>query len=218
MKYPVYAAAVIAVLAVAGIAASYAFGPDPNFGSGPSASLAEQTPAPTPTASILPARGMPGTRGPYLAGEFGWTAFELGSKTGMHSVIENESSPDESRQTQLIFAVENDCFPAARPRRGDVPAAKPTAKTVAGLDGLYLEPYDDPSVLFIVPPRGGETTAAYALPIGDRTLCAYLTWDAATTPDELNAAREVLESIRGQPFGQDGIRINFTLPAGWDTA
>ncbi|MBA2374494.1 MAG: hypothetical protein H0V74_09905, partial [Chloroflexi bacterium] len=65
---------------------------------------------------------------------------------------------------------------------------------------------------------GGETTAAYALPIGDRTLCAYLTWDAATTPDELNAAREVLESIRGQPFGQDGIRINFTLPAGWDTA
>ncbi len=43
MKYPVYAAAVIAVLAVAGIAASYAFGPDPNFGSGPSPSLAEQT-------------------------------------------------------------------------------------------------------------------------------------------------------------------------------
>lgn len=205
MKYPVYAAAVIAVLAVAGIAASYAFGPDPNFGSGPSPSLAEQTPAPTPTASMLPNLGMPGTRGPFPAGEFGWTG-ELGSKTGMHSVIENES-----RQTQLIFAVGNDCFRAA-------PGAKPTAATVAGLDGLYLEPYDDPSVLFIVPPGGGETTAAYALPIGDRTLCAYLTWDAATTPDELNAAREVLESIRGQPFGQDGIRINFTLPAGWDTA
>lgn len=204
------AAAVIGVLAVAGIAASYAFGPDPNFGSGPSPSLAEQTPAPTPTASMLPARGMPGTRRPSLAGEYGWTGELLGSKTGMHSVIGNESSPDEFRQTQLIFAVENDCFPAA-------PGAKPTAKTVAGLDGLYLEPYDGPGVLFIAPPRGGETTAAYALPIGDRTLCAYLTWDAATTPDELNAAREVLESIRGQSFGEDGIRINFTLPAGWDT-
>ena len=34
-------------------------------------------------------------------------------------------------------------------------------------------------------PRGGQTTGAYALPIGDRTLCVYLTWDAATTQDEL---------------------------------
>lgn len=167
---------------------------------------------PVPSASMLPDLGLPGTSraaGGFLAGEYGWTGAR-GSKTGMHSVIGNESSPDAFRQTQLIFAVENDCFPAA-------PGAEPTAVTVAGLDGLYLEPYDDPSVLFIFPPRGGETTGAYALPIGDRTLCAYLTWDPATTPDELNAAREVLESIRGQPFGQDGIRINFTLPAGWDT-
>ena len=164
---------------------------------------------PVPSASMLPDLGLPGTRGDEPAGEYGWTGAR-GSKTGMHSVIEDESSPDAFRQTQLIFAVENDCFPAA-------PGAEPTAVTVAGLDGLYLEPYDDPSVLFIIPPRGGQTTGAYALPIGDRTLCAYLTWDPATTPDELSAAREVLESIRGQPFGQDGIRINFTLPAGWDT-
>ena len=165
-----------------------------------------------PSASKLPNLGLPGTSrraGGYLAGEYGWTG-ALGSKTGMHSVIENESSPDSFRQTQLIFAVVNDCFSAA-------PGAEPTAVTVAGLEGLYLEPYDDPSVLFIIPPRGEETTGAYALQIGDRTLCAYLTWDAATTPDELNAGREVLESLRGQPFGQDGIRINFTLPAGWDT-
>lgn len=153
---------------------------------------------------------MPG-HGHPSAGEYGWTG-ELGSGSGTHSVIANESSSDEFRQTQMTFAVKDDCFPAA-------PGAKPIAQTVAGLDGLYLEPYDDPSVLFI-PPRGVETTAAYALPIGDRTLCAYLTWDTATTPDELDAAREVLDSIRGQVFGRDGIRINFTLPAGnasWDT-
>jgi len=37
------------------------------------------------------------------------------------------------------------------------------------------------------------------------------------TPDELRAAREVVESIRGEPHGEDGIRINFYLDAGWDT-
>lgn len=178
--------------------------PEPSASDEPVRSASDE---PVPSDSMLPNLGLPGTRGDEPAGEYGWTGAR-GSKTGMHSVIEDESSPDASRQTQLIFAVENDCFPAA-------PGAEPTAVTVAGLDGLYLEPYDDPSVQFM--DRGGETTGAYSMPIGDRTLCAYLTWDSATTPDELNAAREVLESIRGQPFGQDGIRINFTLPAGWDT-
>ena len=165
---------------------------------------------PVPSDSMLPDLGLPGTSrraGGYLAGEYGWTG-ALGSMTGMHNVIEDESSPGTFRQTQLVFAVENDCFPAAA-------GAEPTSVTVAGLDGLYLEPYDDPSVLFVA--RGGETTGAYALPIGDRTLCAYLTWDPATTPAELNSAREVMESIRAQPFGPDGVRINFTLPANWDT-
>jgi hypothetical protein len=60
------------------------------------------------------------------------------------------------------------------------------------------------------------TTGAYALPIGGRTLCVYLTWDASTTPDELDAARQVVESIRGQAYGS-GIRIIFALPVGWDT-
>ena len=71
--------------------------------------------------------------------------------------------------------------------------------------------------MFMPPPRGGATTGAYALAIGDRTLCVYLTWDPDSPQDEVEAARQVVESIRGQPFGQDGIRINFTLPAGWDT-
>ncbi len=165
----------------------------------------------TPEAS-LPALRLPGTSrraGGYLAGEYGWTG-ALGSFTGMHSVIQNSGSPDEFRQTQLTFAVEDDCFAYGTD-------AEPEPVTVAGLDGLYVEPYEDPDVLFYFPPRGGETTGAYALAIGDRTLCAYLTWDSATTQDELEAARQVVESLRGQPFGPNGIRINFTLPAGWDT-
>ena len=47
-------------------------------------------------------------------------------------------------------------------------------------------------------------------------VCVYLTWDASTTPEELDAARQVVESIRGQTYGS-GIRIVFTLPEGWDT-
>jgi hypothetical protein len=175
------------------------------------------TPERSPEASAtpegsLPALRLPGTSrraGGYLAGEYGWTG-ALGSFNGMHSVIENPSSPWGFRQTQLTFAVEDDCFAYGTD-------SEPEPVTVAGLDGLYVEPYEDPAVQFAPNPQGAATTGAYGLGIGDRTLCLYLTWDAATTPDELNAAREVLESIRGQPFGEDGIRIIFTLPAGWDT-
>lgn len=156
---------------------------------------------PVPSASMLPELGLPGTRPDEPAGEYGWTG-ALHSSGGMHWVIENQSSPDAFRQTQLVVAVKNVCFPTSLTATG----AEPTAVTVAGVDGFYLEGHTtNPSLLFSSP-RGGSTTGAYALPIGDRTLCAYLTWDRATTADELNAAREVLESIRGQPFGKDGIR------------
>ena len=53
--------------------------------------------------------------------------------------------------TQLLFAVEDDCFAGA-------PGAEPTPVTVAGLEGLHLEPYDDDSLVFYNP---GETTAAH---------------------------------------------------------
>ncbi len=167
-----------------------------------------QSHKPVPTASPLPLLPMPGARF-ATPGEYGWTG-ALGSKTGMHNVIVDPKAPDDSRQTQLVFAVQTACFPRAT-------GARPTPVTVAGLNGLYLEPYDDPDVLFTIDREVGATTGAYALSIGDRTLCVYVTWDAATTPDELSAVRQVVESLRGQPFGQDGIRIVFTLPAGWDT-
>lgn len=124
----------------------------------------------------------------------------------MHNVVEDGTG---LRQTQITFAAKDDCFAGGT-------ATEPAPVTIAGLDGMYVEPYGDPSVQF-GGPRDGFTTRAHALPIGDRTLCIYLSWGPATTPDELDAARQVVESIRGQPFGEDGIRINFTLEQGWDT-
>jgi hypothetical protein len=161
------------------------------------------TPIESPSAAQLQALDMPGARS-SPAGEYGWTGVP-GSRTGMHNV----DGVDVYRMTQMVFAVENDCFAS-----GEGP--EPVSVTVAGLDGWYVEPYDGPGVLFMPEREDGQTTEAYALPIDGRTLCVYLTWDASTTPDELDAARQVVESIRGQAYGS-GIRIVFTLPRGWDT-
>ena len=158
--------------------------------------------SPPPIADL----DLPGARA-SPAGEYGWTG-GLGSRGGMHNV--GQSTGLEDGQTQLTFAVEDDCFAYGT----DV---EPVPVTVAGLEGLYVEPYGDPGVMFMPPPRGGATTGAYALAIGDRTLCVYLTWDPDSPQDEVEAARQVVESLRGEPHGPDGIRINFTLPEGWDT-
>jgi hypothetical protein len=160
---------------------------------------------PMPSASVLPDLNMPGTRS-SPAGEYGWTG-ELGSRTGMHMVV--EMAGGGYQQTQMVFAIEDDCFAG-----GEGP--EPIAVTVAGLDGRYVEPYDGPGVLFMPERESGQITGGYALPIDDRTLCVYLTWDSTSTPEELDAARQVVESIRGQAFGANGIRIVFTLPEGWD--
>ncbi len=156
-------------------------------------------------ASVLPRLDMPGSRS-SPAGEYGWTG-ELGSRTGMHSVV--QLANDAFRQTQMVFAVANDCF-------ADGHGRPPIPVTVAGRDAMYAEPIDGPRVLFMPERQPGQTTAGYALQIDGRTLCVYLTWDATTVIDELAAARQVVESIRGQAFGKNGIRIVFTLPAGWD--
>lgn len=159
----------------------------------------------SPLASQLLALDMPGSRS-SPAGDYGWTGTP-GSRTGMHNVVSLGDS-GAYRMTQMVFAVENYCFAGEGP--------EPDLVTVAGIDGLYVEPYDGPGVLFMPEREDGQTTGAYALPIDGRTLCVYLTWDASTTFDELHAARQVVESIRGQAYGS-GIRIVFTLPKGWDT-
>ncbi len=89
-----------------------------------------------------------------------------------------------------------------------------TPVRVAGLDGVFVEPYE-PAVGFSQ--VGDEITRGYALAVGDRTLCVYLTWHPTTTQAELHSAMDILTTLRAQPIGRDGIRITFTLPDGWDT-
>ncbi len=192
-------ALVVAILVGIGLLAR-----PPNVGPPPAPSLTDTA---APEASLA-ALGLPGAR-TAPAGQYGWTG-SLGASTGLHSVIGNPGSPDAFRQTQLTFAVADDCFAYGT----DV---VPQPVTVAGLEGTYVEPYEDPAVMFMPPPRGSAATGAYALAVGDRTLCVYLTWDLDTAQAELEAARQVVESLRAQPFGPDGVRINFTLPDGWDT-
>ena len=71
------------------------------------------TPERSPEASATPEGSLPALRLPGSrsngAGEYGWDG-TLGSSAGMHSVIEDSSSP--SSQTQLVFSVADDCFPS----------------------------------------------------------------------------------------------------------
>lgn len=141
-------------------------------------------------------RRLPGTT--YsAAGQYWWT----GSRdTGawMHNA-----------QTQLYFTVRDDCF-------AEAPGSSPSAVTVAGVDGRYLEPYLGGAPW--LDSRHGEATAgAYSLSIGDRTLCVYIWWDAATTPSKRQALRDIVESIQARPYGEAGVQVVFTLPEGWDT-
>lgn len=73
MKHPLYAAAVIAVLAVAGIAAIYAFGPGSNVGIGPTQSpTPDETQAASPTAAP---NSSPTFNEDGSLNTTGWTAF-----------------------------------------------------------------------------------------------------------------------------------------------
>ena len=196
------AAAAVVVVGLIGyelLIASNVGGPPPAPSSTPSA----------PTASELPALPMPGAR-VSSAGEYGWTG-ELGSVAGMHNVVVVDDGTSAFRQTQIVFAVENDCF-------GSPGGSTPTTVTAAGFHGLYVEAYEPPDERIVMfTEQGLETTGAYALAIGDRTLCVYLSWDPTTTAAELAAARAVIESLRAEPVGATSIRITFTLEAGWDT-
>jgi hypothetical protein len=158
-----------------------------------------------PSASQLPRLGMPGTVA-AAAGDYG---FERGpgSSVWMHNV-------GGFGEVQMLFALEDDCFAS-----GENP--EPTPVTVAGFDGLQVEPYVDESLSLFdhpsTPEDDVEAISAYQLAIDGRTLCVYLGWSAATPPEQLDSARQVLETIRGQSLERGAFRINFTLPQGWDT-
>jgi hypothetical protein len=200
-----------ALLAILLISAAIAVGSGvielPSLDESPSPSAVASiapTSSPEPSAATPAPLGLPGA-GVSPAGEYGWTGAP-GSQGWMHSVV---SEGDGFRQTQIIFAMADGCFTS-----GDGP--EPLEVTVAGVEGLYVEPYRDLSLMFYLY-NGGETIGGYALPIDGRILCVYLAWDTTTTQAELESLREIVETVRGHAFGPNGLRITFTLPAGWDT-
>lgn len=159
--------------------------------------------APIPSAAAtLPRLSLPRSRG-GPPGEYGWEG-GAGERAGMHLVIEDPGDIREA--TAMIFAVGADCLTASREQR--------TSVRVAGFDGVSVEPYEPPVPFNNV---GDEITRAYALAVGDRTLCVYLTWHPTTTTDELGAAVRILDTLRAEPIGEDRIRVVFTLEDEWDT-
>lgn len=162
----------------------------------PTASPSATVPEPSP--SLLPALRMPGM-GRNAARDYGWTG-HAGASTWMHRIA------GSSGEAQIVFAVADDCFAL-----GEGPA--PVSMTIAGYEALQVEPFSQPGLFFHIP----DTVSAHALTIDGRTLCVYVAWDAQTTPNGVDAARAVVESIRGHAFGERGIRIVFTLDDYWDT-
>lgn len=162
----------------------------------------EVSPTPTPEpAGSLPALRFPSTRGG--SGEYGWGGFP-GARGGMHRVVGDGNGAREA--TAMFFEVGADCLKASREQQ--------TPVRVAGFDGVSVEPYEPPVPFNNV---GDEITRAYALAVGDRTLCVYLTWHPATTDDELAAAVRILDTLRAEPIGENQVRIVFTLEDVWDT-
>jgi hypothetical protein len=154
------------------------------------------------TAPSLPQLGLPGARANVHAGEYGW---QTGApQSGMHSVVPDG---DSFREVAMFFASGPDCL-----RQGERDA---TPVRIAGFDGVFVEPYE-PAMAF-GSADGDEITRAYALAVEDRTLCVYVTRHPTTTDADLRAVRDILETIKAQPIGEQAIRITFTLPAGWDT-
>ena len=206
-KFALATAAIVLAATIAATVGGGGIGPAGGAPAATSKSTSTPTPAPSdvaagPSQSMLPELRMP-TYGALAVKEprdYGWTGTP-GSSADMHNV---------HLGTEIVFGVEGepgDCF-----ARGEGP--EPTPTTLGGFDGLYVEPYgDDPVARF--EPRGEVTTGAYALAIGDRTLCVYLSWGASTTSSERAAALDVIANLRAQPFGDDGVRIVFTT-LGWD--
>ena len=107
----------------------------------------------------------------------------------------------------MNFAVGPACLHA-------IEAQHPTSVRVAGLDALSVGSFKPPQGFNGV---GDEITRAYALPIGDRTLCVYATWHPTTSDADRAAALAIVDTIRAQPIGKDRIRVTFILRDRWDT-
>ena len=162
------------------------------------------TAAPSDAGSgSLPVLGLPGAVA-SPAGEYGWVGSPR-SEVGVHKVIEDGQQSREA--TTLSFTVGADCLGTSDDRQA-IPVR------VAGLEGVSVEPYRGPIPWGSI--ASDEVTRAHVLAVADRTLCVFLSWHETTTDDELEAAAQVLETLRAEPVGKDQIRITFTLDEGWD--
>jgi hypothetical protein len=176
---------------------------NPSPSTSPSTSPSVATLASPSAGPSLEARGLPGMSPNEPAGVYGWQTGALFD--GMHWVV--EGADGDYRAVSMLFDSGPDCLHDNDAERAPV--------VVAGFDGVAVEPYEP--VMVYGTEKGTETTRAYALDVENRTLCVFVTWEPQTTPAELEDVFEILESIKAQPLGIDAVRINFTLPAGWDT-
>jgi hypothetical protein len=203
------AAAAVTAVAVGLVGYQILFGPNdlsPEPGALPT--LASD---PASSALAVPSGSVPDLDRSHIfppPGVYAWIG-EPGEWTAIHSVTEEGSG---YRQAQVVFAVESDCFAG-----GEGP--DPASGFIGGRRFTYVEPYvqmDGRQVMFFE--RGEETTGAWAIAVGDRLLCVYLSRDPTTTRDELEGAWELVYSIQAEPMGDGGVRMTFTLPDGWDRA
>lgn len=191
-------------LAVIDVSPSAAPDSRPSSPASPAPASHVAPPTTTPAAAgSLPVRRFPGTRLPSSPGEYGWEG-AAGQQEGMHRVIGDGT---DGHETSMVFAVGPDCL--ATSGKPQVPVR------VAGFDGVAVEPYEPPVVFGTA--DGDEITRAYALAVGDRTLCIFVTWRPATPDDERDAALRIVDTLRAEPIGEDRIRIIFDPGDGWDS-
>ena len=160
-------------------------------------------------SDLLPAPRRPGTTA-SPAGVYGWEGApsvpgRWRDPSGMHRVLGDGG--DSREVAAMLFAVGPGCLKATQEQQVPV--------RVAGFDGVVVEPYK-PVVAFGTP-HDDQITRAYALAVGDRTLCVYLTWGPRTTADEVASTVQILDTLKAAPVGSERVRVVFTLKAGWDT-
>jgi hypothetical protein len=114
---------------------------------------------------------------------------------------------EDGEATAMGFAVGRDCLV----RSGN---PEPEPVEIGDLHGLAIEPYEP---AFAFSNHGDEVTRAYALDVGDTTLCIFLTWHPTTTAEEIASAEATVQSLRAEPYGDGGVRIVFELFDRWDT-
>lgn len=145
----------------------------------------------------------PSTRG-GPPGTYGW-AGSSGNSNGMHWVVEDGASTHQA--AAMTFSAGPGCVPA-------IPTEGATHVTVAGLEGVVVDPFP---VAVTFGSVTNATTRAYALAVGVRTLCIYVTFNERTTATERARTLAILDTIRAVPRGQSAIYITFELRDIWDT-